>query len=243
MSVVVSIHDVHATTRDRSLELLGMVRRRGIRATLLVVPGPWRGRSLADDPALIDELSAAAAEGYELALHGWQHQPVKLSTTRSTRNRVMARGCAEFCDLDLVTARALVARGVEEMERHGWSPVGFTPPGWLASDEAVDALYEAGFAYTTSHLKVTDLWHDREIRIPAICQRPESSLAGVGSWFTRHMLVRHVVQHRPIRLALHPADLDDPRTRDATIATLDIAACRTTASYADLLELSVGLAA
>lgn len=243
MTVVVSIHDVHSSTSERSLELLDMVRRRGIRATLLVVPGPWRGRALADDPALIRRLSAAAADGYELALHGWRHEPGTRAATRNTRNRVMARGCAEFCDVDLDTARELVGRGVEEMERHGWSPIGFTPPGWLASDAAVDALYEAGFAYTTSHLTVTDLWHDREFRIPAVCQRPDSTLSGVGSWFTRRMLVRHVVQHRPIRLALHPADLDDPRTRDATIATLDIAACRTTASYADLLDLSVGLAA
>jgi len=243
MTVVVSIHDVHPTTSERSLELLDMVRRRGIRATLLVVPGPWRGRNLAGDPALIDRLSAAAGDGYELALHGWAHQPRTPSTARNARNRVLARGCAEFCDLDLVTARELIARGVEEMERHGWSPIGFTPPGWLASDQAIDALYEAGFAYTTSHLEVTDLWHDREIRIPAICQRPHSSLAAMGSWFTRRMLVHHVVHQRPIRLALHPADLDDPRTRDATLATLDVAACRTTASYADLLDLPVGLAA
>lgn len=243
MTVVVSIHDVHATTGERSLELLDMVRRRRIRATVLVVPGPWRGRPLDDDPALIDRLSAAAADGYELALHGWRHEPNDPTSARNARNRVMARGCAEFCDLDLAAARDLIARGVEEMERHGWSPIGFTPPGWLASGDAVDALYEAGFAYTTSHLTVTDLWLDREIRIPAICQRPASSLAGVGSWFARHVLVRHVVQQRPIRLALHPADLDDPRTRDATIATLDIAACRPTASYADLLDLPVGLVA
>ena len=242
MTVVVSIHDVHPTTSERSLELLAMVRRRGIRATLLVVPGPWRGRSLADDPALIDQLSIAAADGYELALHGWRHQP-NTPSMRNTRNRVLARGCAEFCDLDHATAGDLIARGIDEMERHGWSPVGFTPPGWLASDAAVDALFEAGFAYTTSHLTVTDLWHDRELRIPAICQRPDSGLAGVGGWLTRHVLVRRVVQGRPIRLALHPADLDDPRTRDATIATLDIAACRPTASYAHLLEVPLGLVA
>lgn len=237
MSVVVSIHDVHPSTRERSLELLDLVRNRGIDATLLVVPGPWRGTALDDDPELIDRLSAAAADGYELALHGWQHEPTRPSTSRNHRNRVVARGCAEFCDLDRSTARALIDRGVEEMGRHGWSPLGFTPPGWLASDDTIDALYEAGFAYTTSHLRVTDLWNDRDLTIPAVCQRPHSGLAAAGSWLTRRMLVRHVVNDRPIRLALHPADLDDPRTREATVATLDIAACRPTTSYAGLLDL------
>ncbi|MAT05963.1 MAG: hypothetical protein CL424_13075, partial [Acidimicrobiaceae bacterium] len=129
MTVLVSIHDIHSTTSARSLELLDMIRRRGIRATLLVVPGPWRGQPLAATPELIERLTAASRDGYELALHGWRHEPATPTGARHRRNRVLARGCAEFCDADLVTARGLIDRGVEEMDRHGWSPLGFTPPG------------------------------------------------------------------------------------------------------------------
>lgn len=234
---IVSIHDVHPSREAGSSELLDMVDRRSIKATLLVVPGRWNDQSLDDAPAFVHWLHAATGRGHEIAMHGWTHEvsPDRAAAARNPRNRLVARGCAEFVDLDEAGALGRLEAGLWAMADHGFAPVGFTPPGWLASAGTFAALRRLGFEYSTSHGSVHDLVRGERVRIPAVCQRPGSTVAPVGVSIVRRYVVHRVVRHRPVRLALHPADLDHAALRDATEQLLDIVACAPTRTYADLV--------
>lgn len=216
--------------------MLELVEARGIRATLLVVPGRWNSVALSDDPSTVAWLRDAADRGHEVAMHGWTHEVGndRAAAHRNVRNRFVARGCGEFVDLDQSAALARLEAGIIAMAECGFRPLGFTPPGWLASPGTVAALRTTGFAYTTSHGAVHDLVRDRHLRVPAVCQRPGSPLTAAGISVVRRFVVHRIVRHRPVRVALHPADIRSARLHDATAQLLDIAACTETTTYAEL---------
>lgn len=60
--IVVSVHDIAPGTAAQTMRWLADLDARGICATLLLMPGPWRGRRLAEDP----ELAEAMLEAVEL---------------------------------------------------------------------------------------------------------------------------------------------------------------------------------
>lgn len=237
-AVIVSLHDVHPSTDAASRELLDMVDAHNLCATLLVVPGRWNGTELRDDTHHCRWLRRADADRHEVAMHGCNHEvdAERSAARRNLRNRVLARGCAEFVDLDEPTASHLLARGLAAMTDAGLRPVGFTPPGWLASPGTIRALEAAGFAYTTSHGSMIDLAAGTRHRIPAVCQRPNSPLTAVGVSMVRRFVVNRVANRKPVRLALHPADVADPRLRSASEQLLDIATCAPSLTYRELLE-------
>ncbi|MEV4441410.1 DUF2334 domain-containing protein [Streptomyces sp. NPDC049577] len=142
----------------------------GVRATLPLVPGPWRGARLPDDPALVRWLHAARERGHELALHGYAHEGVPGGPLpRRWANAVPARGCAEFCGLDEPAASARLRAGPAALASAGIGPEGFTPPGWPASPGAVAALRGPGLEYTTS---VRDPRTGARQRMVALSHRP-----------------------------------------------------------------------
>lgn len=234
---MVSLHDVHPTTAASSRHLLQLIEQRGIRASLLVVCGPRSGQRLPDDPALVAWLRAAVERGHEVAVHGWNHtaEPGHCSR-RALANRVIASGRAEFAALAEDAARGRLERCLDVMDGVGLRPVGFTPPGWLASSETLDALFRLGFAYSTNHLSVIDLWLDRTFRIPAVCQRPRSSLSAIDGSLVRRIAVRRLTHGEDLRLALHPSHADDERLLETTRCLLDVAACGRTLTYAELVD-------
>ena len=251
MSVaVISIHDVAPATFARSREWLERVEAHGLRATLLVVPGPWGSDGLEHHDDVVAWLHDVAARGHELSLHGWEHRavvdPVWAPTSRrgqlrSAYGRLLARGCAEFHDLGRDEAARRLRLGVAVMARCGIEPVGFTPPGWLSSPPARSVMADMGFAYTTSQWTVFDLRTDRRVRIPAVSQRPGSALAGIGATLNR-VFVRHRARRSAsVRLALHPNDLHHRSLVDATEQMLaDLAAAQRRGSldvvtYAELV--------
>lgn len=236
--VVVSIHDVAPSTFERSMALLGLVERQGIAATLLVVPGPWNGARPTDDPRFVRWLTAREADGHEVCLHGWSHaEPVDArSSARSRLARLIARGCAEFADLSEEEARPRIVDGLSTLRAIGCHPVGFTPPGWLASEGALSALKSAGFMYTTSQFGVTDLMTGQVHRIPAVCQRPDSPLTAISSHLIRRILVSRVAESRDVRLALHPADLGTEALRHETTTLVQVASFGRTTTYRELVQ-------
>ncbi len=217
--LVVSLHDVAPASIAPSARWLEMVERHGMVASLLVIPGPWRGHSLDDATDYIRWLREAADRGHEVVLHGWEHRAVRTpsgSLLRAARAAVRARGCAEFATLDPERARHRVELGLGVLARHGFRPDGFVPPGWLALRSTDRVLAELGFTYTTTQWEVRALHDDRVIRIPSTSQRPASLLTGtaasVNLAVTRHFADRA----RSMRIALHPDDLLDRRLETAT---------------------------
>jgi predicted deacetylase len=226
--LVVSVHDVAPATTAETHAWLADLDGLGIRAVLLVIPGPWRGTALTDSPAFGAELRAAAETGHELALHGWAHaaQPGGARSRRWT-GQVAARGAGEFWSLDAAEAHDRVERGLDALRASGIEPQGFVPPGYLASPGSRQALAASGLRYWTSHFAVHDLQTRTRHTVVALSHRPATGARGrplgercgeflIGrspQWFTG--------RGRPLRLALHPDDLHRPGLREATLRAIE----------------------
>lgn len=224
-SVVVSLHDVAASTADATLTWLDHLDRRNVPATLLVVTGPWQGPPIGDDPVLVDHLHQAVVRGHEVAFHGVDHTAVTplrhRDHARSATGRLLARGCAEFAALHEPEATQRLASGLSELRALGFDVTGFTAPGWLMSPGTLEALRHTNLAYATTQWHVRELSTWRRLRIPALSHRPGSPL-GTTAAQALWRVGKHRLDHgRATRLALHPRDLNHPRLQATTLALLD----------------------
>lgn len=236
---VVSVHDIAPWSFAQSRRWLGDLDARGVPATLLLVPGAWRGPGLPEDPALVSWLHRARRRGHELSLHGYAHEAVPGGPLpRRWLNSVLARGCAEFCALDEPAAHERLRAGLAALASVDISPQGFTPPGWLASPGALTALRELGLDYTTSHLGVRDLRTGVRHRMVALSHRPGGFGERFGARLMRAAARRWAGRGRPFRIALHPADLSREGLRDCALDAIDaaLAAGARPCTYAELVR-------
>jgi uncharacterized protein len=220
---VVSVHDVAAATATETAEWVADLDALGIPATLLLIPGPYRGSpALPADRSLVAFLHAAAGRGHELSLHGLRHTaaPGAGPLWRRLVDAVLARGAGEFWALSEPAARARLRAGLDLLADADIGVTGFTPPGWLASPGTRRALAALGFRYWTSHVAVHDLVRDTALRMPALSHRP----GGAGERAGRHAMIIGALLltrgRRPFRIALHPADLRRPELRAAAHAAI-----------------------
>ena len=229
-AVIVSLHDVAPATAQQSVEMLSMVSLYGLRATLLVIPGPFRGQTLADDDGTFARwLRDAEGNGNELAQHGWAHEGARdprgnVGVLRRLEGRALARGCAEFLELGIVEATRRILAGREVLDAAGIHPVGFTPPGWLASRDTLCALRRLRYRYTTTQWSIVDVVRTETHYVGALSQRPGSTIAGVAAVANQRVARALISRDRPLRIALHPDDFASPRLRDATHRILASAA-------------------
>ncbi len=221
--VVVSVHVVSPATAHETARWCADADSFGIPVSLLVIPGPWRGRQLLDEPGYADVLRARVARGDELVLHGWSHQAgTEGGRVRRAVGRAVARGAAEFAALDEDQAARRLAQARAVLDELGLTTHGFTPPGWLASAAAERALARAGFRYTTTHLGVRDLRNHRMHGAFALSHRPNGGLGErVGAAVVRLGARRAAARGRLARIALHPDDLHRPGLRDTTLRAIE----------------------
>jgi predicted deacetylase len=220
--LLVSIHDIAPASAEATERWLADLDARGIPATLLVIPGPWRGSRLAQNPDLVATLHDASSRGHELALHGWAHKagPDGAPWRRATA-QLIARGAAEFAALDVSEATARLSAGLAELAALDIEPVGFHPPGWLASPGALQALRRVGLRYTSSHLFIHDLITEQRHTLPALSHRPGGSGEVFAARLMRTSAAAMARCGRSFRVALHPDDLRHPRLRATTLAVID----------------------
>ena len=243
MSVaVVSIHDVAPATHGESAHLVAHVEELGVRASLLVVPGPWRGRRLGDDTEFVDWLHAARDRGHEIVAHGWEHRAVVDPTARPhlakrVGERVLTRGCAEFSALGRDQAERRASLSLSALRSCGFVLNGFVAPGWSLSPAASAALRSVGFEYTATRLAVVDLTAPKSIPVPAVCHRPGSAVSLLAARMLVAVVEMRCRDRRSIRLALHPDDVHDERLERATrraLQTLEASALELV-TYHDLV--------
>jgi uncharacterized protein len=237
--LVVSVHDVSPATSPESRRWVRDLDERGVPASLLVVPGPWRDATLAADPEFAGWLRDCVEGGHEVCLHGWNHTaPTNEPSGRTLVGNLVARGCAEFWFLGEDEAAERARRGLDVLAGFGLAPTGFTPPGWLASSEAVRGLRRAGLRYVTSHGSVTDLRSGRRLSAPVICHRPHSRGERAGAALMIRGPALFLRPGRTLRMALHPDDLLRPGLRDAALRGIDaaLAAGAVALTYEDLLR-------
>ena len=221
-SLVVSIHDVAPSTAFAARAWVGELDRRHVPATLLVVPGPWEGPPLRLDRNLVSWLHERCERGDEIAQHGWTHRAVPGAPAwRRAVASVAARGCAEFWSLDTREAKRRIELGRDVLDRAGFTPIGFTPPGWLASAPTLDVLTDLGYRYTTTRSAVLDLFSGAVHRVPALSQRPGGAAEALGRTVVDGWARRLARRGASARLALHPMDLDNPALVASNLAVID----------------------
>ena len=221
-SLVVSVHDVAPASATPSAIWLDALDRRGLRSSLLVIPGPWRGDSLAGRHTFRRLLRERQAAGDEIVQHGWRHQAgVDACGWRAVAARGLVRGAGEFAALSQPAALLRLRAGRAVLADAGLPTAAFTAPGWLHSPGTLRALRRLGFTHTTTHTAVVDLVGKRHVRGFAFSHRP----GGAGERASAHLLrvgVRAAARAGGlVRIALHPDDLSRPGLRDATLAAID----------------------
>jgi hypothetical protein len=218
---VVSVHDVSPATFMASRWWVRELEQRGVAATLLVIPGPYRGQRLEPTSATAGWLRERSAAGHEIAQHGWEHHGVgPVRGPSSAAARVVSRGCAEFAGLSNKEARRRILSGFGVLSSCDLVPWGFVPPAGLASAGTVDALAALGYRYVSTTMAVIDLWTKRRLRCVSRCHRPGAVGQGIGRAVVRHAAAT-AAAGRPVRLALHPADLEWRGLRRDALTTID----------------------
>lgn len=232
--IVLSLHDVAPASFPESVFWVEELERRSLRATLLVIPGPWRGAEMRPGSRFASWLLEKERAGHEIGLHGWSHQQERPGPAWA---RALARGAAEFAGLPSTEQRRRVEAGVRRLGESGLNPVGFTPPGWVSGGVGAPVA-EVGLRYITSHGSILDFGTGRRHRIPVVCHRPGSVLARPGALVLRAGVMASRVTAIPLRLAIHADDAGDPWLVAATLAALDSVrgAGREMLPYARFLE-------
>jgi hypothetical protein len=210
----VSIHDISPARENESRALLQLCEECGVRrGTLLVVPD-FQGQHLLNYRLpLVSWLQKLAGDGWEIALHGCEHQMPEAARLNFQQRLIAYHYTAhegEFYLLKGPDARARIARGLQIMRMCGLEPGGFVAPAWLMSQETLQVLKQFPFAFATSLGHLFDLQRRLRYFLPVKAYSSRSPGRVLVSAAYCH-LSRPFWQKLPlIRLALHPSDLHSP---------------------------------
>ena len=225
-SLVISLHDVAPATFDASKKWINLLNERNLSVSMLVVPGPWRGGDLLGDNSFCTWLNETATDTHEVVQHGYSHT-IDHEDEPGIFGRVVgnfaARGCQEFWGISETEARNRLQSGLAILAKVGHRPLGFVAPGWLTSRAAVGAVRRVGFNYLTTHFFVSDLVSNKRYFAPVVCQRPKSTSTSTVATMTKKLATALRVVKLPIRVAIHPDDLEQHETRDAIFAVIESA--------------------
>jgi predicted deacetylase len=220
-----TIHDVRPDTLARVEVLLELLEGAERRVALLVVPGlDWSVDGL-------DRLRSWAAEGYELAGHGWVHQRAPRTAYHRLHARVLSRDQAEHLSASRDEVRALVERGRVWFDRHALpAPSYYVPPAWALGALRPGDLAALGYRFAEVQWGYLDLDADRFLGAPLIGFEADTR------WRERALGAFNAVQvaiarrmGRPLRLGLHPFDLELRRASDVVRRVGEVDSWMTTA--------------
>lgn len=218
-SLIVSLHDVspfHVHSVQRQMNEL--VRLGVKRMSLLVIPCHRDTGSLDHHPALAGWLRRWQEEGHEIVLHGWRHALPKEPPETSGRRRLRqwfyeelytARE-AEFFALNRASALRLVEQGLSAFSAHGLRAQGFVAPAWLLNPQVEEALRDAGLLYTTTRTEIVHLPSRTRFPATSCVWSTRAAWRRNASLLWNALLARRLASREPMRVGIHPTDLDFP---------------------------------
>lgn len=190
---------------------------------VLTVQGPnWR---LKDDHATLELVHDSAARGHELLLGG-------LGPLGG------AHGKGEFHRLGRHEATLRLSAATRQLDALGLSPKAFAPTRWLASEDALQAAGEVGFAVAADAYTIRDLGNEKRYPVRVLAFGD-----GFGSvkWWRRNVLNsvrRSAAKGKDIRLSISAAKAgkDDVASDMLRILELLCEAGYKSANYWDYVE-------
>jgi predicted deacetylase len=222
-ALLVSIHDVSPLTLESSCRAVELAVSSGVprsAITLLVIPRHEDRVALDESPATCDWLHSLVDAGACLCVHGLTHR-----MTGRVRNpiewfwaRGFARGQGEFflcesgeCERRLEDARAVFRRA--GFEAHA---LGFVPPAWLLSAQALSIVERSAFAF---HERLAGIVSGGRVRARRLIGF--ASLSAVEACLSAG-LAHLQSRRRPAdtRFAIHPVDVERASSVRAIEASL-----------------------
>ncbi|MEM9710661.1 MAG: DUF2334 domain-containing protein [Actinomycetota bacterium] len=243
-AVVVSLHDVDHRCADACRRWMRLLAERGVVATALVVCGPLHLAGAAERRGVVALLDEIVVRGGEVSIHGWSHVASDRSGgIRRRVGRLVARGCEEFWTLDRAEAEERIRACARVLDELGHTAIGMTPPGWMASPDARRAMADAGLRYRTDHLGIHDLHTGHTTVSPALSHRSGSAWQRPAAHGFGLLASGADRLGTPLRISLHPADLDHPHLVERTLQVLydALERGRRSTTYADLVSTPTGV--
>ena len=206
LRLLVSIHDVMPATLGRVERIFGRLLDAGLSpVTLLVVPGTgWQHGDL-------DRLREMVALGAELAGHGWRHE---VRQVRGFKHRLhsalISRRAGEHLALSAPQIMRLILKNHRWFARHDLPEPGlYVPPAWAMGPIPRRVLDRLPFDRYETLAGVYVRNDQRFHRLPMAGFEADTALRAVTvRAFNRINRAWARAGNRPLRLGIHPDDLE-----------------------------------
>ncbi|MEX1197170.1 MAG: polysaccharide deacetylase family protein [Pseudohongiellaceae bacterium] len=202
--LLVSIHDVAPSTLPLVEELMALLTDNGLLpVTLLVVPATgWKNEEL-------ERLRSLQTSGAELAGHGWTH---RARHVRGWRHRLhsalISRDAAEHLALDREDIRQLMLDCHDWFPEHGLTaPTLYVPPAWALGALPLSELHALPYHHLETLTGVYCRERNEFRRLPMTGYEADTRLRAVSVGLWNAMNLKWAGRHRPLRLGIHPTDL------------------------------------
>lgn len=217
MQALVSIHDVMPETLDQVQGLIDCLPPAArLHCLLLVVPGrDWQVHQ-------VEQLRRWQRQGFELAGHGWSHRaPERRSLYHRMHSALISRNAAEHLSRsrrDLIELLTLCHQWFEHRELT--PPRVYVPPAWALGALHREDLEVSPFRYfeSTRGIYCSRLGIYRYL--PLVGFEADNAWQAVGLRLWNRINLAWAGSNRPLRLALHPGDLQLKLAKDL-LAQLD----------------------
>jgi predicted deacetylase len=203
--LLLSIHDVMPGTLDDVEKIFGDLEKLELLpATLLVVPDTgWSTDSLQRLRGLVDA-------GAELAGHGWHHVARHIRGLRHRlHSQLISRDVAEHLALSRPEILSLVQHCYDWFGENGLAgPQLYVPPAWAMGDVKRSELKTLPFDCYETLQGVYDVRSDRFRRTAMVGYEADTAFRGAACRCWNWLNLISAGESRPIRVAIHPRDLE-----------------------------------
>jgi len=205
MHATVSIHDVMPHTLANVCALAELIpEQEKLKVLLLVVPGlEWL-------PESIDTLKKLCDKGFILAGHGWQHRtPHIRSFYHYLHSLLISRQAAEHLSYSREELNDILQRNFKWFEQQALpAPTTYVPPAWAMGKLTRDDFKALPFRYYETTQGLYDSETDNYKRLPLSGFEADTWLRAsfLRPWNSLNRRLASVA--KPLRISLHPYDLD-----------------------------------
>lgn len=219
LSLIVSLHDVTLRTLDRVQRQIEELAALDVHQTsLLVVPRYHEQERLDENGEACERLRGFQSAGHEMVLHGWVHQaPAAVDHPCGLRfpgawfyQNCYTAGEAEFLSLSRDEAAARIQDGLVLLRQAGLAPVGFIAPAWLMNAAACQAAADRQLLYTNTISEIIHLPDGRRHRTRSCVWSTRAGWRRAASLVWNALLFQRLQRVDPLRISLHPGDLEHP---------------------------------
>ncbi len=213
LSIIWSVHDVTPASIgrvDEIIELLSSVAG-AQRICILIVPdGSWTDADVAT-------LRGWEGRGYLLGAHGWSHRSLRpRGIYHRLHSLLFSRDVAEHLGRSTAELREIVARGQRWFDDAGLAPPAlYVPPAWVLGALPLSAFHDTSMRWIETLTGIYDARRRRFHRLPLVGFEADTWLRAASLRCSNAInLALASTLRRPLRVAVHPDDLDLLLARD-----------------------------